>query len=275
MTKIQAEALNEALEPFINNATAIGFISTGDDHRPIQATSNDVVTDAINVVVDRVSNKTLADVGDYIRYTISFINNSSVDVYGVKIFNNISPKTTLVPDSIIPPPQPGETLETGITVTSPGENLAGRVPRGKSAFLEYEVFVNEGATGEIINTGNAFINFLDCENNEYSGCTDPSEVITTVIDAGLQIIQSADKTFVSENNEEVVYTLIIKNTGIVKIFNITVTNPIPTGMVYKTNSTLKNDVPSSPDINPADGINIGDLGPGETYKLQYSLAVSL
>ncbi|WP_312641168.1 hypothetical protein [Hydrogenoanaerobacterium sp.] len=277
MLEHQAQSLGIALKPFENSATASGFIvvNTGEDPCPIQVTSNVITTDVVKVIIDNTSDKEFAEAGDKIKYTVKLINNSSVDIYGVKIVDTISPKTILVQDSIVPVPQSDETLETGVTVTSSGEVTVGSVPKGKAATLEYKVTVSEGATGDIINSGFATLKFRDYKGNEYSGSTDPSTAITSVAAAGLQIVQSADKTFVAENNEDVLYTLIIKNTGTIKIADITVTNAIPEGMSYKQNSTLKNEILPLTDENPADGIYIGDLNPAETYKLQFSLTASL
>lgn len=277
MTDFLTQALNTVFAPFKNNASVIGFatVKVGGEPQTIKVTSNIVTTDFIKVALDKTPDKTLAEVGDEIKYTVTFVNNSSVDLYDVKIVDTISPMTTLVADSIIPVPQPGEALETGVTITSANETKAGSVPKGQSATLEYQVTVNQGAAGDIINNGTATIKFKDCKDHEYSGSTNPSQAITTVITADLQVVQSADKTFVTENNEEVVYTLVIKNTGSIKITDITVTNPIPQGMTYKQNSTLKNDTLPLTDENPANGINIGDLNPSDTYKIQFSVTVSL
>ena len=274
---METQAFNAAFEPFKNDATAIGFIAVemGGEPQPIQVTSNVVITDAVKVIVEKIADKEYAEVGDRIKYTVTLINNSSVDLYDVKIVDNICPKTTVVTDSIIPVPQPCEILETGVSVTSPDEASVGTVPTGKSATLKYEVSVNEGATGEIVNCANAIIKFRDQKGNEYTGSTEPSMVITNIIGANLKIIESADKTFVTEDNEEVVYTLIIKNTGNIKITDITVTSPIPVGMNYKANSTLKNDTLNFVNENPTDSINIGALNPAEIYKIQFSVTVSL
>jgi uncharacterized repeat protein (TIGR01451 family) len=181
----------------------------------------------------------------------------------------------LVKDSIIPIPQPGEILETGISVTSPNEASVGSVPQGKSAVLQYEVTINEKETGNIVNCSLAEIKFKDQTGNEYTGKTEPSMAVTNIAEANLQIIETADKTFVTENNEEIIFELIIKNRGNVRINDIVVMSPLPAGMNYKPNSTLKNDTKAFSDENPANSINIGNLDPAQIYKIQFSVTVSL
>lgn len=266
-----------SLAPFATDATAVGFtaVHAGAEPRPIQVTSNVVITDVVKAVVDKTADKEFAEPGDEIQYTVTFRNYSSVDLYGVKIVDDISPKTTLVPDTVVPAPQAGETLGTGVSVTSPNESVAGRVPKGQSARLAYKVTVNAGATGDMISKASAIIQFRDRKGNEYSGSTDPNITKTTILAPDLQIVESADKTFVTENNEEVVYTLVVKNTGTVKITNITVTSPLSDGMTYRQNSTLKKDTNQFVNADPVLGISIGDLDPGESYQIQFSVTVSL
>lgn len=274
---IEAQALKAAVEPFKIDATAAGFIvaKAGEEPSLIQATGNVVVTDVVKVNVEKAADKEFADVGDRIKYTVTLFNNSSVDLYDVKIVNKICTKTTVISSSIDPAPQPGEFLGTGVSVTSPDEISAGSVPKGKSAALKYEATINEGETGEIVNCANAVIKFRDQKGNEYTGQTESSAVVTNIVEADLQIVESADKTFVTENNEEVVFTLTIKNTGNIKINDITVTSSIPDGMNYKENSTLKNGAAAFVNENPADSLSIGDLNPEEIYKIQFSVTVSM
>jgi uncharacterized repeat protein (TIGR01451 family) len=276
MSEAQA-VLNTTPFPFKMGATATGSVTVkaGENPKSIQASSNVIITDVVKVVVKESADKEFANGGERIKYTVTLRNNSSVDLYGAKIINELCPKTTLVKDSIIPIPQPGEILETGISVTSPNEASVGSVPQGKSAVLQYEVTINEKETGDIVNCSLAEIKFKDQTGNEYTGKTEPSMAVTNIAEANLQIIETADKTFVTENNEEIIFELIIKNRGNVRINDIVVMSPLPAGMNYKPNSTLKNDTKAFSDENPANSINIGNLDPAQIYKIQFSVTVSL
>lgn len=269
--------LNTIPSPFKMGATATGSVTVkaGENPKSIQASSNVITTDVVKAVLKESAEKDFANDGEKIKYTVALQNNSSIDLYGAKIINELCPKTTLVKDSIIPVPQPGETLKTGISVTSPNETSVGSVPKGKSAILQYEVTVNKNETGDIVSCSIAEIKFRDQIGNEYTGRTEQSMAVTTIAEANLQIIETADKTFVTENNEEIIFKLIIKNTGNVSITDIVVMSQLPAGMNYKPNSTLKNDTITFSDENPADSINIGNLDPAQIYKIQFSVTVSL
>ncbi|MDD4700259.1 MAG: DUF11 domain-containing protein [Oscillospiraceae bacterium] len=268
---------NTNLSPFKVGATATGSVTVQENENPqsIQAISNVIITDVVKAVVKESADKEFADNGERIKYTITLQNDSSVDLYDVKIISELCYKTTLVKSSIIPTPQLDETLETGISVTSPNETSTGSVPKGTSAVLQYEVTVNEGETGDMVNESIAEIKFRDQTGNEYTGKTEPSMAVTNIAKADLQITETADKTFVTENNEEIVFELTIKNTGNVPINDVVVINPLPDGMNYKPNSTLKNDTKALSDENPANSINIGILDPEQIYKIQFSVTVNL
>lgn len=276
MSEAQA-VLNTAPRPFKISTTATGSViaKTGENPKSIQASSNVITTDVVKAVVKESADKRFANGGEKIKYTVTLQNNSSVDLYDVKIVSKLCSKTTLVRDSIIPVPQPGETLETGISVKNSNGTSLGSVPKGKSAVLQYEVTVNEKETGDIVNGSIAEIKFKDQAGNEYTGTTEPSMAKTNIAEANLQIIETADKTFVTENNEEIQFELIVKNTGNVNINDIMVMSPLPTGINYKPNSTLKNGAKNFSDENPANSISIGNLSPAQTYKIKFSVTVSL
>ncbi|MGW8114608.1 hypothetical protein ACVS9P_05390 [Caproicibacterium sp. NSD3] len=263
--------------PFKVGATATGSVTVkeGEDPQSIQAISNMSIADVVKAVVKESADKQFANDGEKIKYTITLQNDSSVDLYDVKMISELCPKTTLVKDSIIPIPQTDETLETGISVTSPNETSVGNVPKGTAAVLQYEVTVNAGETGDIVNESIAEIKFRDQMDSEYTSKTESSTAVTNIAKADLQITETADKTFVTENNEEIIFELTIKNTGNVTVNDIVVVNPFPDGMNYKPNSTLKNDTKTLSDENPANSINIGNLDPEQIYKIQFSVTVNL
>lgn len=276
MSEKQADP-NTKHSPFKVGATATGSIAVkeGENPQSIRAISNMSIADVVKAVVKESADKEFVNDGEKIKYTITLQNDSSVDLYDVRIISELCPKTTLVKGSIVPIPQTDETLEAGISVTTPNETSVGSVPKGTSAVLQYEVTVNEEETGDIVNESIAEIKFRDQAGSEYTSKTEPSTAMTSIAKADLQITETTDKTFVTENNEEIVFELTVKNTGNVTVNDIVVANPFPDGMNYKPNSTLKNDTKTLSDENPANSINIGNLDPEQIYKIQFSVTVNL
>lgn len=274
MIDLEAQSLTTSLEPFENLATAGGFytVNPADKPHPIENISDIVIVDCIKTEITKADGKAYAEAGDTLTYTITFTNSSSVDMYGVKIASVYdAAKTTLNLASINPAPQSGETLENGITIGGAG----GSIPKGTSAALTFKVTVKAGAVGDIVNSATATFNFKDWKGIEYSGSDEPDTATTTIVDAGLEISQSAKKTFVTEINEEVEYLLTVTNTGNVGITDITVEDAIPTGMEYVANTTYLNGSTTPVDMSPAaPGINIGDLDIGGIYTIQFTLKVT-
>ncbi len=252
--------------PFINCATADGkYIDhcNGGGVQPLHAESS-VRIDCIKAYIGKVADKACAQTGDTIHYTITYENKSSVDVQDVVICDTISPKTTVVPGSIVPAPQPGETLETGISF--------GDVPAGGSVTLEFDVTVNDGESGEIDNVTWATYSFIDVKGIQHNLTTDTDHALTLIVNPCLSIVKSADKTFVTHCCEEVVFTLVVTNCGDVKLNDIVVRDNIPAGMKYKEHSTYKNHVGPTNE-NPEKGITIGNLEPGESYTIRFTVTV--
>lgn len=262
--------------PLKTDATATGSVTvkTGESPKCIQARSNTVYTDVVDVTVEESADKEFDSGTKKIKYTVTLRNNSSVGLYGVKIISKLCAETALVKGSIVPSPQPGEGLETGVSVTSPDEPSVGSVPKGKTAVLQYEVTVDDKEAGDVVSTSLAEIKFRDQTGSEYTGKTEPSTTVTSVSEANLEVVETADKTFVTENGEEILFELVVKNTGNVGINEIVVMSPLPDGMNYKPNSTLKNGTKTFSTENPINGISIGNLEPAQTYKIQFSVTVS-
>ena len=92
--------------------------------------------------------------------------------------------------------------------------------------------------------------------------------------AEITVAKSADKRFVCETCEEICYTLTVSNTGNSTINGVMVYDDIPLGLCYKENSTRLNNGAST-DKNPASGIYIGELMPGEMCFISFILVVCI
>lgn len=220
------------------------------------------------ITVNKTSNVQRVTAGDVITYTVTVANTSCNDLDTVSIRDVIPPQTTLVPGSINPIPQAGETLETGVTIAN--------VPRNGASTLTYSVTVNAAVTGAIINDAQAVYHYRDsCGSDHYDNMYSPQSVISVTNTAGpeVTVTKFADRRTVSKNCEILVYTVTVENTGIVDVDNIVVIDPIPYGMKYVENSTVI-DGGQVMNQNPANGILLGTLSVGEpATTIQYQVCV--
>lgn len=268
MGKIELQGVNAANLPFQSYAQASGIYTSagGDSQQKIESTGDLVLTDGMKVDLDISADKEIAAPGEQIHYTVTIKNNSSLDLYEVKILKLPSEKSTLVESSCNPQPQEGESLETGVTI--------GDVPSNSTKSLEFSATVNPGSTGNIIQGGSTQYVFRDANGQEYSAEAVSELAVTSVPTAQMTVQQTADKSVVTKNGETVTYTVTVTNTGDIAIQGVNVTAYIPMGMVYVANSTVVNHA-QTVDANPANGIAVGDLPQNTSAVVEYSVKVSL
>ncbi len=209
-----------------------------------------------------------ARVGDTITYTITFTNHSPCNLDMVYISDEVPAEVTVVLGSIHPAPKPGETLETGISV--------GSVPAFSSVAMTYQVRIRSCMSKYVINQACVKYCYTDCRGCKRYGVGQCKQSVVKIlpVTAGIAIVKSANKRFVCRICEEISYTLTISNTGNSTITDVTVYDDIPQGLCYKKNSTRRNNCAPA-DENPAHGIYIGSLLPGETRLVSFILVVCM
>ena len=264
---MQEQAFAKA-QSFKNEAevTACYTLNVCDNPRKISDEARAYV-DVIQTKTCKSASKKCALAGDEIQYTITFTNFSSVDLFNVKIKDRVPKNTKLVPGSICPEPDEGETLECGINV--------GTVRKHQTVTLTFKVCVEESAGCEIKNK--AFVCYCfkcDCKEIQ-EGCQESNEVVTCIVNPKIILSKESDKCFVSEDCEEVTFTLSAFNAGDVPLENVVAVDNIPKGMKYKPCSTLKNGGLPYTDENPECGIKIGCLAPCESYKIEFTVIAKI
>lgn len=214
------------------------------------------------------ANKSCVCIGDVVTYTITFTNHSPCNLDMVYISDKTEAEVTVVPGSLYPAPKPGETLQTGISV--------GSVPACASVTMTYQVRIRSCTSDHIVNYACVRYAYQDCRGCLRYGvgrCT--RSVIKRLPNAAkISVVKSADKRFVCATGEEIHYTLTISSTGSSAVTNLMVYDDLPQGLCYQENSTRRNNGASG-DGNPACGIDIGMLLPGETYLVSFVLVVCM
>lgn len=259
-----ATAINSCnCQAFENKARATATYTVADQQYQI-CDSDKALVDCICTNLTKESNVDTVRPGSTIQYTIRFYNCSSVPLTSVKIADTLPTGLTLVQGSIVPAPQAGETLQTGVSV--------GTVAIGATVTLQFSATVNAETTGSIVNTATATFLFRDSGGVEQSVTSAPASNTIEVISPDLSITKTADRTFVTASGDEVIYTLVVKNPGTVQLTSVVVADTIPAGMSYKANSTIINGGTAT-NQNPANGITIGTLAPLASSTIQFTFIV--
>lgn len=77
---------------------------------------------------------------------------------------------------------------------------------------------------------------------------------------------------VSGDTTQVVLTCTLPTTVATPITNLVLTDVLPTGLTFVTGSVIIDGVPN-PSANPATGINLGSLSPGQTEVVTFNATV--
>lgn len=166
---------------------------------------------------------------------------------------------------------PGSVTINGSAVTSasPVAGIAvGTLNSSSSVTVTYQTRVNSvPPTGLVSNRANAAFT-----SGSFNGVSSSISVNTPIFLPVIQVVKSASTTSLTVG-DTFNYTIQINNTGNIAA-TVTLTDPIPAGAVFSTNSVIINGVPT-PGVSPEIGISLGEIaaGSGATVTLLRRLPV--
>ncbi|MDG2739238.1 DUF11 domain-containing protein, partial [Vibrio parahaemolyticus] len=127
--------------------------------------------------------------------------------------------------------------------------------------------------GVIRNIGNTTFTYQPDPTKPAITTTNPTPPTTVPINTAIiNPIKTADKTAV-DIGDIITYTITFNNDGTVPATNVIFTDSIPAGTTFIPNSVVLNNNPV-PNSNPALGITVGTLNPGETKTLSFQVRVT-
>ncbi|MGL5347274.1 MAG: DUF7507 domain-containing protein, partial [Peptostreptococcaceae bacterium] len=222
------------------------------------ATSNTVQTAVGNIVTNKAVDKTFADLGDTLTYTVTLENTGKADVNNVLFQDSIPSGTTFVDGSVIADaPITGNNPQTGVTVTN--------VAAGQKVSISWKVVVGNSVPtpNPIPNSGTITIPGVPPITTNI--------VTTTVNNATLNLVKSVDKTLAIVG-ELVTYTITVTNSGSTAANPAVITDIVPNGTSYVA-GTLKVDGVSNPG-DPNTGINVGPIAAGITKTIVFTVKIN-
>ncbi len=250
-----------------NTASAKGYFYHSGSSQPSYVSGEDTVTlSCVMADLEKTADKSVVSPGDTIKYTITFRNMSSVNMYNVKLTDQLPENIDVIATSINPFPQNNESLSGGINV--------GTVPPGASKTLTFSATVSQDATEDIVNRAFADFNFYDENGAEQSASTPITSVTTTLENAGITVEKTANKNYVTAKGEEIEFTITVTNNSAYGISDLVVTDNLPKNLAYVAGSTIINDAKAI-DANPSGGIYIGELDSGKTAVVKFSVTVNI
>ncbi|MGL5648360.1 MAG: isopeptide-forming domain-containing fimbrial protein [Clostridium sp.] len=255
----------------VNNKATVDFKYTVDPLNPNGKTgTSESNIEPVNVGIADINmtkkvDKTFADIGDTLTYTVTLLNVGNVEATNV-IFTDLIPNgTSFIMDSLLV----NGVAQIGANPAA-GYNI-GNIAAGSSIDVEFKVKI------DTIPNPNPIINSATTSYGYTVGSVDftkssISNEVSTKVNHGE--IPEVTKTAIqfATINQVITYTLKIPNTGNVPVNSVMVTDIIPSNTSFVIGSIKINGNPGTgtPDI----GIPVGTIAAGTTTTVTFDIKVN-
>lgn len=212
--------------------------------------------------------KSYANVGDTLTYTIVMTNFGNATANNVVLTDPIPAGTTYVAGSVTGTVPFTGTPATGLTLTAP-------IPSGGSATITYQVKVSSTipSGNPIPNTaGIAYSYTVDPAKPNGVSVTGTSNTANTLVsNATLTMKKTADKAIAYEG-DVITYQVALTNTRNVPANNVVLTDPVPNGTTYVAGSLTANVAFTGSPLTTI--LLTNPVAPGETVNLTYQVLIT-
>ncbi|MCC2454580.1 DUF11 domain-containing protein [Bacillus cereus] len=220
------------------------------------------------VVSTKSADRSFANIGDVITYTIVLQNTGNVPATNVSLTDPIPGGTTFIPNSVTVngASQPGANPANGIAL--------GTVNPNEPTTVTFQVRVTSvPPNGNVVNQGSVTSTYTVDPTQPPITTTTPTPTTTTPVETAIITpTKTADHTTIGVG-DTITYTISFTNVGTVPATNTVLTDPNPAGTTFVPNSVTINGI-TAPGSNPANGILIGTLNPGQTVTVTYQATVT-
>ncbi|HDR7795235.1 TPA: DUF11 domain-containing protein [Bacillus luti] len=231
--------------------------------------SNPASTQINNATVTTVleANRTIVSIGDVITYTATLTNTGNFPANSVLLINSVPEGALFIPNSV--------TLN-GIALQNASPTLGisvGIIAPGDSAIVTFQFLASSiPAQGAIINQAiTSYTYTVDPSQPPVTATSSSNTVSTAVVDASLSVIKNTD-SLVQSTNGTITYTIVVQNNGNQTANTVTLTDLVPEGTAFITNSVTINTV-SVPGADPNIGILLNSITPSEIITVTFQVIV--
>lgn len=233
--QVQVGASIPTTNPILNSATST-FTFTVDPENPNGAngTSASNLTETpvnhASITTLKLVDKSYADTGDVITYTLQLQNTGNVAANNVVINDVIPVGTTFILGSLVNAIGTPPTLALTTSLAPQGSITVSFKVKVDEAIPPINPLVNQATT--------SFTYTVDPANpNGASGSEDSNTVSTQVNHAEIIAMKVVDKAY-ADLNDILSYTITLENIGNVTASNVILNDVIPTGTTYVANSLV-------------------------------------
>ncbi|MGL4655768.1 MAG: DUF6923 family protein, partial [Sarcina sp.] len=223
------------------------------------------IKNAIKTVSDEFS--TLNEV---LTYTITFSTEGNKDILNFRFIDTIPDELTFMHDTLTF----NNIVQIGKTPEAPLGFYLPSISKNSNYTISFKCLVNTiPQANPILNS--AIVNgefLLNDTTNEYKSINLLTNIVGTTINYGeVSIIKSVDNIF-SDLNEELLYTLIIKNNGNTTCINITISDTLPQNTSFISNSIYINNI--NMPLLDITNIPISKLNVNETNTITFKVLIT-
>ncbi|MBS1401121.1 MAG: DUF11 domain-containing protein [Clostridia bacterium] len=244
-------------------AAAVRFETDGDLYVP-NCLALQIDSKGASLQVKKSVDKTYAEVGEEIGYTLDIANTGSIEAETVVVGDLLPNDATLVPGSI---KIDGTTYAGSLPITF------GPLAAGASAKVEFSVRADAiPAQNPIFNVAQVVYTFSPFPGNTVTGVSNSNYAVCYIIHVEILPVKNVDKG-VAASGEELLYTTVIANKGTLPVTNVYFTDSIPAGTTFVPGSVLVDGV-AIPAGNPELGFPLPNLLPGQSTTVAFRVIVN-
>ena len=257
-------AVDVSNELHANQTSAvIRFTTDGDLYVP-NALALLVDSQGADLQVTKSANKTVANVGEEITYTISITNTGAIQAQNVVLTDLLPTGTTLVAGSI---EIDGVAYAGSLPVT-----IATLAPSATTTVTFKVTAPAIPAVNPVVNVARVDYEFTPFVGYLATGFSNSNPVSVLIVESPASIVKSVDKQ-TAVSGDILHYTTVITNTGTLPINNLVFTDVIPAGTTFVAGSVLINSI-SYPAYNPQAGYALPNLATGEAVTTEFDVEVN-
>lgn len=245
------------------NSAVIRFTSDGDLYVP-NALALEIDSKGANLVVTKSADKTFADVGEEITYTLSIKNDGTVDALNTVVNDMLPPETTLVAGSVTVDGAPyAGALPVVIPTISPAQTVVVTFKATVAALP---------AVNPIFNIARADYEFFPFTGYPATGFSNSNPASVFIVVRDVTNVKSVDRSY-AVKGDFLTYTSVITNTGNIPVTNVVFTDAVPVGTSFVAGSVAIDGI-NYPALDPQVGFFAANLLPQASVTVTFQVQVN-
>lgn len=243
--------------------TAITRFTTNGDLYVANCLALEIDSKGAHLELYKVADRAYAAVGEQINYTLSVVNNGSIQADTIFLEDLLPDEATLVPDSI---------KINGVPYAGTLPVTFGPLAAQDMAKITFSVTVNTfPAANPVFDIVQANYTFTPFPGYTVSETSDSNYVGIYIVKIDADVVKSVNKA-VAESGEELLYTSVVTNNSSLPLTGIVFTDTIPVGTTYVEGSVVLNGV-SQPFYNPSTGFPLPNLLPEQSATVTFRVTI--